>query len=144
MKLPKICAGIDRFRMGHSTKEKTEVLPSAWGGISVGDIVDPGGVVGVVGGLVGGGGHASGAQVEKFAKCMAFPNRDEASACLGSLLACTAAGPAYKVCVGSACGIAGAGHANRCATKAGIIGRSGGRGGSGGGFLRDFRPRITV
>jgi hypothetical protein len=60
----------------------------------------------------------------KFARCMGFPNTAEAAVCLAAVLKCAptaAGGPAYGVCVGVACGAAGAAHSYRCAKDSGLI-----------------------
>jgi hypothetical protein len=91
MKLPKVSASIDRLGVKRSA-DIAGVLPSDWGG---------------------------------FITCMGFPNPLEAGACLGALAACVptvaAAGAGYGICVGAACGAAGAAHAYRCAQTNGLI-----------------------
>lgn len=61
----------------------------------------------------------------RFARCMGFPNAAEAGACATAATACVLTafgGPIpYGLCVGAACGLAGAKHAYRCAKEAGII-----------------------
>ena len=56
---------------------------------------------------------------ENFAVCMGFPNREEAAFCSGAAVTCfvtVLGGPVpYGVCLGAACGAAGAAHAYRCA-----------------------------
>jgi hypothetical protein len=55
---------------------------------------------------------------------MGFPNTAEAAVCLAAVLKCAptaAGGPAYGVCVGVACGAAGAAHSYRCAKDSGLI-----------------------
>ena len=63
--------------------------------------------------------------IGKFALCMGFPNPTEAGKCAAAVVACgpaaAAAGVGYGVCVGAACGAAGAEHSYRCGKESGLI-----------------------